>query len=396
MRFTCPEEEVLIRGTALQLRPADADRLQYLFAHEAIDWGRVLRLAQLNRVTSLPHTNLNQIPSSDVPEPVKAQLQATHFNNTLHSLRLKAELIRVLKAFEERDIPVMPLKGPVLAELYYGNLSLRESGDLDVLVHPRSFRAAESLLAGLGYHFPDGASGILKNGHHVHVQNPSSGITLELHWKLADRRYARYRDGDWLWQGAVLVPFGNSDVLVPRPENLLIFLAVHAFRHYWCLLRWINDFAVIQGRTDLDWDFLAQQAADLRATRILWMSLLLSSEIQQMELPEYVSREFVGQRATRRALERISEGLVSESGGRGAPDYMPQWRFPLQDSSQDILRLIRFLPRDLPKYLKPNVRDFDWLPLPRYLYPLYFLIRPIRLATERLPKRGRSLMQRHS
>ena len=32
------------------------------------------------------------------------------------------------------------------------------------------------------------------------------------------------------------------------------------------------------------------------------MSLLLSSEIQQMELPEYVSREFVGQRATRRAL----------------------------------------------------------------------------------------------
>lgn len=396
MRFTCPDEEVLIRGTALQLRPIDAERLQHLFAHEVIDWGRVLRLAQLNRVTSLLHTNLNQIPSSDVPEPVTAQLQATHFNNTLHSLRLKAELIRVLKAFEEHDIPVMPLKGPVLAELYYGNLSLRETGDLDVLVQPACFRAAGSLLIELGYHFPDGASGILKNGHHVHVQNPSNGINLELHWKLADRRYARYRDGDWLWQDATPVPYGNIDVLVPRPENLLIFLAIHAFRHYWSLLRWINDFAVIQAGTDLDWAFLAHQAADLRATRILWMSLLLSAEIQQMELPEYVSREFASHKATHRALEHVNSSLFSESGGRGLPLYALQERFPLQDGIPDILRLIRFLPRDFPKYLVPNQRDFNWLPLPRYLYPLYFLIRPVRLATERLPKRGRSLIQRRS
>ena len=67
-----------------------------------------LRLAQLNRVTSLLHQPESDT-SSDVPEPVKAQLQATHFNNTLHSLRLKAELIRVLKAFENA-ISVMPLK----------------------------------------------------------------------------------------------------------------------------------------------------------------------------------------------------------------------------------------------------------------------------------------------
>ena len=52
--------------------------------------------------------------------------------------------------FAERNIEVLPLKGPVLAEALYGDVTMRAYNDLDLLVRRENFHRAEVLLLDRG------------------------------------------------------------------------------------------------------------------------------------------------------------------------------------------------------------------------------------------------------
>ena len=46
---------------------------------------------------------------------------------------------------------MLPLKGPLLAQMLYGSPGLRQSGDLDLLVRRKDFERAQVLLKDLGF-----------------------------------------------------------------------------------------------------------------------------------------------------------------------------------------------------------------------------------------------------
>ena len=47
---------------------------------------------------------------------------------------LTSELIKIMKLLEENDIKAIAFKGPTLAQLAYGDVTLRQYVDLDLLV----------------------------------------------------------------------------------------------------------------------------------------------------------------------------------------------------------------------------------------------------------------------
>ena len=71
--------------------------------------------------------------------------------NLQHNLLFAAELLRLLAEFRNSGIPVAAFKGVVLAESLYGDLSLREFCDLDLIVHAEDMFKAEDILAACGY-----------------------------------------------------------------------------------------------------------------------------------------------------------------------------------------------------------------------------------------------------
>lgn len=61
------------------------------------------------------------------------------------SVKMAAENVRLQRPFDKARLPVLFLKGASLAVLAYGNLGLRESKDIDLLVSPENLGPARHL-----------------------------------------------------------------------------------------------------------------------------------------------------------------------------------------------------------------------------------------------------------
>src|SRR5262249_38316654 len=68
-----------------------------------------------------------------------------------YNLACAAEAIRLRRLFTEPHVPVAFIKGVTLAMLAYGNLGLRHSRDVDLLVPAEAMSKASAVLEGAGY-----------------------------------------------------------------------------------------------------------------------------------------------------------------------------------------------------------------------------------------------------
>jgi hypothetical protein len=125
--------------------------------------------------------------------PRTTQLELERFNrvNFRKTLCLANELFRLLEVFQQNGIPIAAFKGPVLAESVYGDLSLREFSDLDVLIHEQDLGKAEALLTACGYQaqFPDSdyRSAFLRYQGQYAFEHGQTAIMVDLHWRLSSK-----------------------------------------------------------------------------------------------------------------------------------------------------------------------------------------------------------------
>lgn len=142
---TCPEIELLLCCARTQPSPEIGQQIQTL-AQQSLDWSYLLQTAARHKVLPLLYQNLKTLCPEAVPKPVLSELRNFFHTNAAHNLFLAQERLKILKLFQDNDIPAIPFKGPVLAASVYGNLALRQFGDLDILVNPKDTIKARELL----------------------------------------------------------------------------------------------------------------------------------------------------------------------------------------------------------------------------------------------------------
>ena len=140
IRFS-PEADLLIACARASLDPANRAWIIELIQAD-IDWGKLTALAGGHGMRALLYWHLNAISPVGIPPEFIADLERQYQNNAVRNLLRVRELGKLLAAFEAQGIPIIPYKGPVLAELAYGNLSLRQFADLDVLITKHNFHNA--------------------------------------------------------------------------------------------------------------------------------------------------------------------------------------------------------------------------------------------------------------
>ena len=79
------------------------------------------------------------------------QLRILYRRSAARNVRLYMELQDTLGTFAREGIPVVALKGVVLAVLVYSEPALRPMQDVDLLVRSGDLEAADAALRGLGY-----------------------------------------------------------------------------------------------------------------------------------------------------------------------------------------------------------------------------------------------------
>ena len=74
------------------------------------------------------------------------------YQTNLHkALFLSRELIRIVDRLSALGVEVMPYKGLALAEVIYGDIALRQAGDIDLLIHPQDLPRIREAVRELGY-----------------------------------------------------------------------------------------------------------------------------------------------------------------------------------------------------------------------------------------------------
>jgi hypothetical protein len=162
---------------------------------------------------------------ADAPPGFAAAVAADLAANRARGLALEALGARFVAALGEAGIAALVLKGPPQARRRHGDVGLRLSNDVDLLVSSRQLAAAAELLEGFGYAV-DPATPLRAHGLpdiHLTLRSADGSLPrIDLHW-----RVHWYEDR---FSGDLLAGARNRDG-VPEPEprdDLAALLLFHA------------------------------------------------------------------------------------------------------------------------------------------------------------------------
>src|SRR5208282_5095468 len=101
---------------------------------QQVDWNQILRRSRIHHVSPLLHDNLKKFKFNRIPQEIRVELENRYRINAIWSVLSLRELKRILTQFSSAKIPVVPLKGLILAASLYGKITLRDVGDIDILI----------------------------------------------------------------------------------------------------------------------------------------------------------------------------------------------------------------------------------------------------------------------
>ncbi len=123
-----------------------------------LDWDALLGGAARHAVAPLLDRQLLTVAADVIPANQISRMNEANRVNTLRCLQLTAALVEILRLFQAEGIAALPYKGPILAAQAYGDLSMRQFDDIDIVVPQREMAKAQEIMLGLGYtaKFPGG------------------------------------------------------------------------------------------------------------------------------------------------------------------------------------------------------------------------------------------------
>jgi len=377
-----PEVSNLLYGIARQ--PEDAAGIGRL-ASRVKDWDAVIALAEGHRVSQMVYLSL-AAAEWPLPLAVLQRLRSDFERNAAHNLSQAAELVALLQAFHQEEIPAIPFKGVVLAASAYGNLLVRHSGDLDILIRRNDIAKASMLLRNRGYDLmtrirTDGQP-IAAHTYEYRFCRATDGIVVELRWQFESAEARRFRDKvglDRVWPRRRTAMLAGVEVPNLSPEDALLILCDHGIKHTWSLMVWICDIGrILASFPDLDWEATIHESRQLGLGRTLAIGVLLAHQMVDAPVPATILHRFQSSPTARRFANHFERVLFV------APGALPPSLLPARLQFLDFRDRIRLCLS--PDFLRPNDLDRAAVHLPKWLDPLYYVVRPLRLLLDRSPR----------
>jgi hypothetical protein len=314
-----------------------------------VNWSEFLRLAIPHGVLPIASRNLSLHAADIVPAPTLAQL-GTYRKSVKERNRLQVtQLSRVLALLSKAAIRALPFKGPLLAVTEYGDLSLRESHDLDLWVNHRDLPAAGRVLRTAGFHGIGHRRGVPyvlepdRGDCQTEFQDRSGELQIELHDKLQSAQFSFLPDFDEVWERRRAVLLDGVEVPSFAPEDLLLTLAVHGSKHLWRRLSWVVDIsALIAAHPRFDWKTTLARARRWRCRRRLLSAALLAESVYHLPLPKFIRRECRRRPYTLASVLRIQNQIVDGIDARTIANFISELRNHTEnaDTVLDRLRII--------------------------------------------------------
>lgn len=342
-----------------------------------IRWKLLFDRAEAHGVQPLLHQLLSSAPDL-VPREEMLALDRASQTNLHKALFLSRELIRVVDRLQAISVDVLPYKGVALAETVYGDIALRQAGDIDLLIRPQDFARARKSLRELGYQphlllSERQERAYLKSGYECAFDSDAGRNLVEVQWAIQPRFYAVDFDMDALFQRAVAVTVAGRSMEAPSAEDMFLVLSLHAAKHVWERLIWLSDIARIMSSPCLDWSFISSRARSMGIVRIVRVSLILTNRLLGTPIPAAAETSLPTDPEATALANPIQDQIIN--GTIGDSESFGYFRLMLQLRERRFDRL-RFLTR---LAFTPGPSEWAAVRFPEPLFPLYRLVRLSRL-----------------
>jgi hypothetical protein len=297
-----------------------------------------------------------------------------------------ASQFKILSHLQSHGIPAVAFKGPTLAAQAYGNLTFREFGDIDILVHRRDVLAAKEVLLSMGLS-PYRQFSARQEKLHIRYESAfeffgEKGLVVELHWELTPWRPFFPVDPELLWDRLEPVKLVGRTVYTLPPNELLMYLCAHGAKHRWHRLQWVCDVAEFSQARDWPWAEILDQAASLGFQRLMLIALSLAEMLLGSELSPAVQQRLDGDPAARKlARQRCDRILFHGDATDNAHDTNLMVFFCA--TKERFREKVLYLLGRAWATAGPSDKDIAFVTLPSRLAFLYYAVKPVRVLWER-------------
>ncbi|MGK7927890.1 MAG: nucleotidyltransferase family protein [Spirulina sp.] len=373
------EIELLLCCSPTEITSQQEQKIRQFLHDSALNWQTLIDSAHYHNIAPLLYWNLNKLNWEGVPEPVRSQLSLAFQANLNHNFLVTSTLIKVYQYLQDRKIKIIPFKGSLLATKIYKNLALRRIRDVDLLLKKEDFFQVKQLLIERGYYPYDRLNKSqeklrLQTNYEDALVNSETGIKIDLHWGFHPPYFACNIPIDDVFQRAKTAKIGNIELLDLACEDLLLVLCLNGAKDGWFELQRICDIAeLLKIDSDLDWQEFWQRSLRFNCARIVLLGLELARVCFNVSLPDNLIKEIEIDRTVQKLGKQIYQRLVNNTEHEYS--LLQRAYFPLQ-----LQRGFKNKFYYCFNLLCPiNERDLELIVLPRFLFPLYYLLRLIRL-----------------
>jgi hypothetical protein len=280
------------------------------------DWPAVLARAKTHRVIPLLYRNTKGI----IPSPQKEELEKSFFANIARTEVLVKELGSLYSLLTEKGIPVLPYKGPALAQLAYGDPAMRRYDDLDLIVQTADILRARKILQGQGYEQAPGLTArqtqrLLQAGGEWLFWNPQMRLHIDLKPMMVSRLMSNEKETKRLFRNAEEVQIGGERVMSLSPEDTFLCACLHGTLTRWSPLKQIADAAALMQRPDIDWQDLLSTCQGNGTKTMLLHALSLANSVFGTPIPESfrdsIQEDRTAQRLTSEIVRDIETGQLA-------------------------------------------------------------------------------------
>ena len=270
--------------------------LQYIAENSYEDLQKLIPLAFYHGVLPLVYKSTKNLPSTLYPLPSFISELKSHYQSIAKkNMLMSAELIQIIKLLKENNIEVLAFKGPALSKIAYSDITLRQFGDLDILVKKEDFKfLADKLLEKKFIPlFP------IETFHEDKVMfemnndcpfyNRQRGIAIEIHWDFF-RKLALPTKKFTPWEDTHSITINGSTIKTLSHETHLLYHSLHGAKHIWERLEWIVDIdRFIRSVPDLNWDRLLTMSKEMGAQKMFLSGIALSEKYFHTPLPKHIT-----------------------------------------------------------------------------------------------------------
>ncbi len=230
----------------------NAEEIRDHAASGDVDWDYFLSLCGHHRVVPLVYRGLSAATAS-VPEATLAALRAAANENAVSVFHYLSETRRLCDLLEQAGLSVRVLKGVPLSQAVFGDPSVRDVGDIDLLIAPHTAETADRILTADGFYRSDPAAPLTprrrlswqRHGKDYTYRSNRDDFEIDLHWRLFRNPYMPGNALADAGTSGVQARFGEISLNVLPLDRGFLHLCVHGALDGWSRFKSLVDIATL-------------------------------------------------------------------------------------------------------------------------------------------------------